>query len=71
MNLNLESRKMSLRSREALNINILEWSLISVMALDGRLVPTATRPMFWAILNCWVVLSLLVEAYPLIFYEQC
>lgn len=43
----LASRKMSLRSSEALNMNILECILISVMAEGGSECPTATRPTFW------------------------
>ena len=40
----LASRKMSFRSRLARNVNILQCSLISVMALGGRECPTATKP---------------------------
>jgi len=43
----LASRKMSFRSRLALNINMFECILISVMALGGKECPTATRPTFW------------------------
>lgn len=43
----LVSRKMSLKSRLARNMNMLLWSFISVMPLGGREWPTATRPTVW------------------------
>lgn len=43
----LESRKISFKSKLALNINMLLWSLISVIALGGKDCPTATSPTIW------------------------
>lgn len=43
----LVSKKMSLKSRLARNMNMLLKSLISVTPLGGREWPTATRPTVW------------------------
>lgn len=46
-NTHLASKKINLRSKLALNMNIFVCNLISVMALGGRECPTATSPAFW------------------------
>lgn len=43
----LESRNINFKSKLALNINMLLWSLISVIALGGKDWPTATSPTIW------------------------